>query len=240
MEPRAITTLSFGVIGTLIDFETGIREWFHTHFRDQGRSPEDTAVLAAFADSERRLTRAHPELSFTALLPRIYGDIARAWELDTDEAAALDLRDSIRNWPAFGDAINGLRQMREHYSLIAVTSADHWALEAMSNTLGDPFDLLLAADTVGASKPDASVWQALIEQSGAPREAILHCADSQFHDLIGAHGAGLFTARIERHAERDDGGATPAVEDPVEPDVAVTSLTELIEYLQARRADDED
>lgn len=239
MEPRALTTLSFGVIGTLIDFETGIREWFHNHFRDLGRTPEDAAILIAFADSEQRLTQAHPELSFTALLPRIYADIARAWELDTDETAALDLRDSIRSWPAFGDAIAGLRQLREHYALIALTSADQWALEAMSDTLGNPFSLLLAADTVGANKPDARVWQALLEQTGAPREAILHCGDSQIHDLIGAQRAGLYTAHIQRHAERDDDGATAAAEQPVEPDVSVTSLTELIEYLQAQQADAE-
>jgi putative hydrolase of the HAD superfamily len=227
MDIRSLTTVSFDLIGTLIDYETGVREWFRKHLRDHDRSDDAEALQTVRATADR-LAEAQPELSFTALLPKIYGHVARSLELDTDETAALDFRDSLRDWPAFADAVPALRQLGERYRLVAVTDADQWGMEAMSRTLGEPFDTMITADVVGATKPDARVWETLLAATDARPGEILHCSASMHHDIASARAAGLATAWLERGESFGEDGATTVI---VEPDLRVQGLAELVEYL---------
>jgi len=236
MHLETITTLTFDVVGTLIDFETGILEWCRPWLREHGQRVEDEEILAAFAQAEDELQQQRPEMPFTAMLPHIHGNMAGRWGVDTDESIALDFRDSIRDWPAFGDAVAGLRTLGERYRLVAVTNADAWALEQMSATLGQPFADQVTCDEVGVNKPDPAVWQYTLDKLGATREEILHCAQSPYHDLISACRFGLATAWIERRHGRNGSGATPAVDATFAVDIHVHSLSELIERLQAPAA----
>ena len=231
MRLEPVTTLTFDVVGTLIDFESGILDWYRGWLRRHGERYDDAAILSAFAAAEDRLQRSHPEMPFTAMLPRIHEALAETWGLDTDESEALDFRDSVRDWPAFADAVSGLRHLRERYRLVAVTNADTWAQEQMARTLGEPFDDAITCDVVGVNKPDPRVWTFVLERLGTTREQILHCAQSQYHDLASARGAGLATAWIERRHDRPGSGATPPVETTVAPDIHVHSLAELIARL---------
>lgn len=233
MRPDTITTLTFDVVGTLIDFETGILEWYRPWLRRHDRRIDDETILAAFAAAEDRLQRSNPEMPFTAMLPRIHTALAAGWELDSDDSLALDFRDSIRDWPAFPDAIPGLRTLHERFRLVAVTNADTWALEQMSPTLGDPFDARVTADEVGVNKPDPAVWRYTLEKLGVRPEEVLHCAQSPYHDIVSAHAFGLATAWIDRRHGRVGSGATPELEMQIRPDLHVHSLAELAEQLRA-------
>lgn len=232
MDRNAITTLTFDVVGTLIDFETGILEWFQPWLRERKRKVDDEEILRRFARAEDQLQTTEPKIPFTSMLPRIHGELARQWELDSDESDALDFRDSIRDWPAFGDAHAALSTLGERFRLVAVTNADAWALEHMSRTLGDPFDEQITCDEVGVNKPDPAVWKYVLDKLGARREEILHCAQSPYHDIISAQSFGLATAWIERRHDRDGDGATPSSDAPVRADIHVRNLGELVEKLQ--------
>ena len=52
MRLRDFNTLTFGVVGTLIDFETGILEWFRPALRRYGAAQADEEILTAFAAVE--------------------------------------------------------------------------------------------------------------------------------------------------------------------------------------------
>lgn len=234
MNRDAITTLTFDVVGTLIDFETGILEWFQPWLRARKRRVEDEEILRRFARAEEQLQRTDPKMPFTVMLPRIHGEMARQWELDSDESDALDFRDSIRDWPGFRDAHAALATLRGRYRLVAVTNADAWAQEHMSRTLGDPFDEQITCDEVGVNKPDPAVWQYVLDKLDAKREEILHCAQSPYHDIVSAHAFGLATAWIERRHDREGSGATPAIGAPVRADIHVHDLAGLIEALQEK------
>jgi putative hydrolase of the HAD superfamily len=229
MRLDGITTLTFDVVGTLIDYEAGLLDWYRTWLRRHRERHDDAAILDGFATVTSRLQAAQPSAPYTTLLPRIHEMLADGWGLDTDESDALDLRDSIRDWPAHGDAIHALRQLHERFRLVAVTNADAWALEQTSRTLGDPFDDAVTSDAVGANKPDPRVWQFLLERLDLPRDRILHCAQSPAHDLVSAQSFGLATAWIDR------GGRT-ARADPqagsFRPDIHVHDLAGLVERLE--------
>ncbi|MDX1609644.1 MAG: HAD-IA family hydrolase [Halofilum sp. (in: g-proteobacteria)] len=232
MNRDSITILSFDVVGTLIDFETGILEWFQPWLREHKRKIDDDEVLRRFARAEEQLQQTEPKTSFTAMLPRIHGELSRQWELDADEGDALDFRDSVRDWPAFSDAHAALKTLGERYRLVAVTNADAWALEHMSRTLGNPFHDQVTQDEVGVNKPDSAVWRYLLKKLGVGPEAVLHCAQSVFHDIVSAHAFGLPTAWIERRHNVEGSGATPSVELSIRPDIHVHNLSELVEQLR--------
>jgi len=219
--------LTFDVVGTLIDFETGILEWYRPWLRRHWEKFDDEAVLAAFARAEDRLQRAHPEMPFTSMLARIHAELATEWGLETDDAEALDFRDSIRDWPAFADAVAGLRSLAQRFTLVAATNADAWAFARMNETLGEPFSDAVTCDQIGVNKPDPRVWSFLLEQLQAPPEAVLHCAQSVYHDLASAQAFGLATARIDRRHDREGSGATPPVAAAFTPDHYVRNLNEL-------------
>ncbi len=229
MRVDTITTVTFDVVGTLIDHEAGVIEWYREWLRRHGERVDDATLLAHFAAATARHQRAHPGAPYTTLLPRIHETLAESWGLDTDESDALDFRDSIRDWPAHGDAITGLRHLHERFRLVAVTNADAWALEQMSRTLGDPFDESVTSDGVGANKPDPRVWQGVLERLALAREHILHCAASPAHDLASAQAFGLATAWVDRQPETSGPDADPAT---FRPDMHVHSLAELVERLE--------
>lgn len=236
MASQTISTLSFDVVGTLIDVDAGVREWFRHHMRDHDRQASDEDIRSAFNDAAATLGEAHPELSFTALLPRVYGHIARAWELDTDESAALDFRDSIRDWPAFRDAIPALRQLGEQYPLAAVTHADTWGMEAMAQTLGEPFCLQVTSDSLASEQRAGDLWSVLCAQLACAPGAVLHCTAGTDTSAASARAAGLNVVRVQRPAVPPAAEAA-ASDEAAGSDEPLRDLHGLVEYLREAAAE---
>ena len=67
--------LTFDVAGTLIDFETGILNWFQPHLEQLDLEVDEEEILNAFAKTEAHYFKILPKSSFTGLLPVIYSDM---------------------------------------------------------------------------------------------------------------------------------------------------------------------
>src|SRR5215213_3408748 len=194
-------TLTFDVVGTLIDFETGILDWFRPTFGRHGVSKTDEEILSAFAAVEDKYQRETPEKPFTEMLPLIYRDMASGWGVGFSDEDAESFRDSIRSWPPFPDTVEALEALGRRYRLVAVTNADAWALEHMSANMGDPFRERVTCDEVGVNKPSPIVSPyvlASLPPAGMERKDILHTAQSQYHDIVPASELDFATMWIER------------------------------------------
>jgi len=227
------TTLTFDVVGTVIDFETGILDGMRPCLARHGLACTDADILQAFAEAEDVLQRARPDLAFTDMLPRIHARLAEGWGLPADADEARAFRDSIPEWPAFPDSAAALRALGRHYRLIAVTNADTWATNAMNCTVGGLFDGQVACDEVGVNKPDPRVFQFALDKYGLTKDEVLHFGQSQYHDIGGAVDFGLTTAWIERRRGETGWGATPTPARVVAPDIHVDSLEALARALGA-------
>lgn len=206
-----VRALTFDVVGTLIDFETGLLR--------AARPSSDEEFLAAFGEAEAEQQRLTPEMPFPAMLDPISERLG----------LAASLRASIGDWPAFDDAPAALAALGRRYRLVALTNADRAATAAMSRTLGDPFDDVVTAEDVGVNKPDPQVFAwclGRLSASGIGRDEVLHVAQSQFHDIATAHRLGLATCWVERRRGRPGSGATPS-STITEPDRHVGTLAEL-------------
>ncbi|HEY2194058.1 MAG TPA: HAD-IA family hydrolase [Actinomycetospora sp.] len=224
-----IRALTFDVVGTLIDFETGILCGVRSVAPE---GPDDEAVLAAFGAAEGEQQRLTPEMPFNAMLDPISVRLAAELGIPGLDGGSgpSPLRRSIGSWPAFDDAVDALRDLGERYLLVAVTNADRPALDAMAATLGDPFVEAVTVDEVGVNKPDPRMFEAALAKlaaRGVARDEVLHVAQSQYHDIGAAHRLGLATCWVERRRGRPGSGATPAPSEVTTPDLHVSSMAEL-------------
>jgi len=85
------------------------------------------------------------------------------------------------------------------------------------------FDAVIVAGDVGIYKPDARVFEMLLERLGMAAEQSLFVGDSYDTDILGAHQAGMYSAWIKR---RED-----AVTDSVQPTLVKSDTALLREVL---------
>jgi len=228
-------TLTFDVVGTLIDFETGILDWFRPTLRRYGVTKTDGEILTTFAAVEDKYQRTTPEKTFTKMLAFIYRDMASDWSIEFHDEDAEGFRDSIRAWPPFPDTVEALKELGSLYRLVAVTNADAWALERMSANMGDPFEERITCDEVGVNKPSPRVFEYVLEKLapiGVEKKDILHTAQSQYHDIAPATALGFATMWIERRHGEGGFGATPRPEKVVTPTFHAASMADFVRQVQ--------
>jgi putative hydrolase of the HAD superfamily len=235
MKLSDFSTLTFDVVGTLIDFETGILDWFRPTLGQHGVSKADEEILAAFAAVEDKYQRETPEKPFTEMLPLIYRDMASGWGVGFRDEDAESFRDSIRSWPPFPDTVGVLEELGTRYRLVAVTNADAWALGHMSANMGDPFQERVTCDEVGVNKPSPKVFEYVLDKlaaAGVEKRGILHTAQSQYHDIAPATEMGLATMWIERRHGKGGFGATPIPEEVVTPTFHATGMADFVRQVR--------
>ena len=229
------TTLTFDVVGTLIDFEEGILQWFRPILARRHADKTDEQILTMFAFCEDRCHQDAPDESFTAMLPLIYRDMMDQWKMKPSDNEAREFRESIQSWPAFPDTIASLRELKKRYRLVAVTNADSWALKYMSATMGNPFDAQVTCDEVGVNKPSPRVFEYVLQKLapfGIEKRHILHTAQSQYHDIVPATALGFATMWIERRHGQPSYGATPEPDHVAPPTFHATSMADFVRQVQ--------
>ena len=245
MALRDRKVLTFDVVGTLIDFETGIADCLESVARTYGRSSDESdqgdalpgrgVLLEAVGRAEERQQLQSPHLPYSQMLEPVYEEVAAELGLPVGRTGSTVLRDSVPQWPAFPDAVETLAWLRERFRLVALTNSDVWGLERMSATLGAPFHDAVTAEDVGVNKPSARVFEycrGRLSTGGHVKGDILHVAQSQYHDIVPARALGLTTCWIERRSALQGWGATPPPERAVTPDAHFTSLAGLRQAIE--------
>jgi putative hydrolase of the HAD superfamily len=235
MRLRDFNTLTFDVVGTLIDFETGILDWFRPALSRYGAAKTDEEILTTFAAVEDKYQRETPDKTFTEMLPLIYCGMTSGWGIEPRDEDAEGFRDSIRSWPPFPDTVEALKELKTRYRLVAVTNADSWALGHMSAAMEDPFEEGITCDEVGVNKPSARVFEYVLEKlapAGVEKKDILHTAQSQYHDIVPASALGFATMWIERRRGKGGFGATPRPERSVTPTFHAASMADFVRQVR--------
>ena len=225
--------MTFDVVGTLIDFETGILDYVRT--KTAGRGLTDQAILEAYAVAERHQHHETPRLPFPTMMSPMYREMAAALGLPDTQNDVAGFRLSIPLWPAFADSIAALKRLRQRFHLVAMTNSDNWALSHFAATLDMPFDDMVTAEMVGWNKPDPQVFayvRGRLSKEGYGFGDILHVAQSQYHDIAVAKALGYHTCWIERRKGKPGAGATPAVTAAAVPDYHFGSLAELADAVE--------
>jgi putative hydrolase of the HAD superfamily len=227
--------LSFDVVGTLIDFETGILRYVRSVAQRHGTGVEDRAILETYAEAEHRQHGLTPNLPFPEMMAPMFRHMASKLGLPEDEKAAEGFRLSIPEWPAFPDSIEALQRLRRRYRLVALTTSSNWALSHFARTLGTPFDDTVTTEDVGYNKPDPQTFAYMRGRQsvhGYVLRDFLHVAQSQYHDIAIAKRLGFEVCWIERRKGQEGAGATP-ISERAEPDHHFATLAELADAVDA-------
>lgn len=221
--------LSLDCYGPLIDWEAGIRTALRGWADRRQVAATDHELLELFARFETRVERERdPAPPYPDVLKESLRRMGAAVEGQVDQADAEAFGSSVGDWPAFSDSSAALLRLQRRYRLIIVSNVDRLSIAQSIRRLGVTFDRVITAEEVGAYKPRAPHFEALLSQVGSwgvNKDQLLHVAQSLFHDLEPAHRAGLATVWIDRRHDQDGYGATPPpVDASVAPDWRLPSM----------------
>jgi 2-haloalkanoic acid dehalogenase type II len=225
--------LSFDCYGTLIDWETGIREALRRWADQRAVTPSDDELLSLFARFETLVeNRTDPAPPYPTVLEEALRLIGSEVGGEVNDADADAFGASVGHWPAFPDSPGALARLHAKYRLIIVSNVDRASFAASSRRLGVEFDRIITAEEVGAYKPQQPHFAALLAQLdswGLRPDQLLHVAQSLYHDHEPAHRAGLATVWIDRRHDQDGYGATPPPDGSITPDWRFPSMAAFAE-----------
>ncbi len=228
--------LSFDCYGTLIDWETGLWAALQPLLSRCEATPAREAALARFAEIESRVQVETPRLRYAEVLAEVHRRLATAWGAAPDREEAGRFGASVGDWPAFADTASALRRLQRRYRLVILSNIDHASFARTLPRLGVAFDDVFTAQEIGSYKPDPRNFAFLIArlaERGIAAEAILHVAQSLFHDHAPANEAGLASAWIDRRAGTQGWGATASPPAGVRWDFRFESLAALADACEA-------
>jgi 2-haloacid dehalogenase len=220
----AFDVLTFDCYGTLIDWETGLLAAMQPVVEAHGVSAGDDELLEAYARHEAEL-EAGEYLRYRELLGRALEGIGRDLGFEPTRPEVEAIGSSVGDWPAFGDSAEALARLHQRYKLAPITNCDDDLFAMSAKRLGVDFDWVITAQQARSYKPSPRNFELAFETIDAPRERILHVAQSLFHDHVTAKQLGMTTVWIDRRQGRPGSGATPPVE--AEPDLTLPDLRSL-------------
>jgi 2-haloacid dehalogenase len=213
--------LTFDTYGTLIDWERGILNALQVVLsRDDVGASEDE-LLALYAKHEAELEAGAYRTYREVLAGSVRGLCADLGVEPSDQSVA-DFAGSVPEWPAFSDTAAALRRLATRFRLGVLTNCDDDLFAGSNRRLGVTFDWIVTAQQARGYKPRLENFEVLFARVDAPRERILHVAQSLFHDHVPAKALGMTTAWIDRRHDKPGFGATPpadATPDLVCPDM---------------------
>ncbi|KAG2156773.1 haloacid dehalogenase [Suillus bovinus] len=212
--------LIFDVYGTLVDWESGIYNSLKTLFpKDTPR--EEVLQKYALAELDLQMKDPSVpyskilDLAWVQLSGQVNTSLSRGrpavvteeGEVSSTAVAQQDLDltsstppasdaerfgASISTWQPFGDTVQALHRLKEHFALVVLSNVDdrsfggtHELLKLQTHespnsryptvTLNSPFSLILTAQQLNAYKPDLRVLETALQQvSSAPRSLLPH------------------------------------------------------------------
>jgi 2-haloalkanoic acid dehalogenase type II len=229
--------LTFDLIGTLIDFETGVLDFVRPRLLRVRPDASDTELLESYARAQSRVREREPGLLFSRRLPHIWAEMTAEHGASVADGDGALFVQSARRWPAFPDSVAALSELKRHFRfLVVITNGDRVSARAMAATLGSPFSEIITEEDMGVAKPDPRAFDYLtshLERQGVQRDRILHVAQSQYHDIGVARNFGLATAWIYRRHGQTGYGGTQVPPAFTSPDFLAISLADLLRQYKA-------
>jgi putative hydrolase of the HAD superfamily len=223
--------LTFDVVGTIIDFESGVLHSVRRLGGEAATRQSDRQIFDAFLRGRiPNVGRA------TEIMAGVYAHLAKELELPADERSASQFQQDVLSWPAFADSIAALKRLRKHYRLVAMTNTDRVAFSAYEYALQKPFDDAVTCDDAGCAKPDPRFFFFNLGRQSAhgyKQSDILHVAQSQYYDIGVGKELGYTVCWIERRQGLEGFGATPVPEMVTKPDFHFSSLAQLADAVEA-------
>lgn len=196
IDPAKIKMLSFDVFGTLISVREGSYGAFQTILA--GAGVRDVDVKAFWEHWEEANIAAYwqPYRPYKAICRDSLAATFKHYGVTGDPDLIRLYFDAFDRFPLYPDVTETLAALASRYRLAVVSNIDDDLLARTK--LGRDFDLVCTAERARGYKPDGTLFKYLLRESGVGTDAILHCGQSQFTDLVGGKPLGLTICWINR------------------------------------------
>ncbi|MCF8590235.1 haloacid dehalogenase type II [Gordonia sp. HY285] len=202
MSAGPVKVLAFDTFGTVTDWHTGVTRVLANVFPDldpsalarawRRRYPPAMAEVEAGSRPWTLLDDLQRE-TLTDLLAREYDVVATDRQLD----------EAVHAWhviPAWPDASEGLRRLKQKYTICALSNGNVALLNEMAKTSDLPWDVIGGSDLWRHYKPARETYLGLVELLQVQPHEVMMVA-THATDLAAARGFGLQTAYVERPRE---------------------------------------
>ena len=223
--PDRFEIVTFDCYGTLIDWETGIRNAFRR--ASGGRSTIDrTGVVELYEEEERRIEKEQPYRRYRDILSLTALAVSKKTGWRLSQAQSQLLSEELPNWTPFPDTNPALERMAKRFKLGILSNVDNDLLRGTLKHFTVPFDMTITAERVKSYKPGLAHFQEARRIIGGESKW-LHAAASKYHDIEPAVSLGIRTVWVNRkNIPRQDPRSQGSVKQ-------VKDLTELASWLGA-------
>lgn len=211
MDLTGIDALSFDCYGTLIDWESGIVTALTPWATRASINLDREALLAQFGAVETVVESEQPSLRYPLVLAETLRRMAANLAVDATDHECAAFGASVPDWPAFADSADALARLKKRFKLIVLSNIDRASFAQSNKKLGVDFDLVITAEDVGSYKPDQRNFDRLFAEIGSigvSRSALVHVAESLYHDHGPAQANNLPSVWIHRRHGKIGSGAT--------------------------------
>ncbi|MEJ2320510.1 MAG: haloacid dehalogenase type II [Gemmatimonadales bacterium] len=216
--------VTFDCYGTLIDWRSGIAEAFDEAVPGAAELPRGE-LFDAYARAEAEV-ESGPYQPYRQVLERAAGRAAALLGLQVPDSRRSFLADSLPSWRPFADTNPALERIASLGPRLGILSnIDDDLLKDTLKHLSIPFDLLITAAGLRSYKPAPAHFRAAIEACNGRPEAMVHVAESFYHDVRAARPLGIRTLWVNRTA------ASP-LED-VAPSAELVDLVAAADWIEA-------
>jgi 2-haloacid dehalogenase len=209
MDLSRFRIISFDCYGTLIDWETGILNAFHTVFP----GADDREVLTLYSEFEPAI-QAESYRNYRLVLREVLARVAAALGKEVPSGLEDALADSIPSWQPFPDTIAALERLKSRYKLAIISNIDNDLFAHTARHLRVGFDHVITAQEVGAYKPSLRNFEIAEERIHVPRREWLHAAESVYHDVVPTNQLGIANVWVNRRGKKEFGATKLAAARP--------------------------
>jgi 2-haloalkanoic acid dehalogenase type II len=189
--------ITFDCYGTLIDWETGIRNAFHSAMLQTGASRDlESKAFELYEEEERKVEREKPHVLYRDVLSKTGLSVARkiGWSLPESESGFLARQ--LPGWLPFPDTNPSLARLSRGHTLGILSNVDNDLLAATIKHFTSPIDIRVTAENVRSYKPAPAHFEEARKVIG--ERSWVHVAASQYYDIEPAVRLGIRAVWVNR------------------------------------------
>jgi 2-haloacid dehalogenase/putative hydrolase of the HAD superfamily len=194
---KPFPVITFDCYGTLIDWETGIRNAFHSAMSQTGAGRGlESKAFELYEEEERRIEREKPHLLYRDVLAKASLSVAGKIGWNLPEAQSDFLVKALPTWTPFPNTNPSLAELSRKHTLGILSNVDNDLLAGTIKHFTSPFDLKITAENVRSYKPAPAHFneaRKIIEE-----RSWVHVAASQYHDIEPAIHLGIKAVWVNR------------------------------------------
>jgi len=220
--------LTFDCYGTLIDWETGILGALRSILKSHNKGLKDAEILNLYAELESAIESGEFK-PYREVLKEVVRGFGNRLDFKPTEQEANSLAESLKSWRPFPDTVTALKSLAHHYKLCIISNIDDDLFAHSARQLEVPFHVVVTALQARSYKPSHNNFQLALNKIGAPKEQVLHVAESLFHDIVPARALGIKNVWVDRSKGKRGRASRTA---DVNPDLEVRDLKTLAELVE--------